>query len=104
MAFSAYEKERILKEAFGDKTQLICSKHMYSPGGPKMPTAECKDCWFAFLFHHVAALPPTRRQEKLEELELVINMASEAEDHGNFSPDIYRHPIVEVQRDVKDSN
>lgn len=99
MAFSEYEKQQILKNAFeNEKTQIVCGKHMYSPGGPKAPTPKCTDCWFAFLFHHIASLPPTRRQEKLDELEMVIRLAAEAEDHGNFSPNIYRHPIVTVEK------
>lgn len=98
MAFSTHERDRIIGEAFSGKTSLVCKRHMYSPGGIKPPTSDCSDCWFAFYFHNLAQLSPSKRQEKLDELELVVNMAAEAEDHGNFNPDIYRHPIVKIEK------
>lgn len=101
MAFSEYEKQRILSEAFSSKTALVCKKHMYSPGGASPPMASCSDCWFAYYFHNLAQIPPGKRQEKLDELELVVNLAAEAEDHGNFSPDIYRHPIVKIEKEAE---
>lgn len=63
-----------------------------------MPTAECRDCWFAFLFHHFAKMPPHVRQAKLDELEMVLRTSTELEDKGQFDFKPYRHPKIVVEK------
>lgn len=96
MGRSAQATQRFLAEALDSRrTVLICGRHQYSPGGPKMPASNCSDCWFAFLFHHIGKLPPDMRREKLEELEMVIRHAVEHEDRGELDFEPYAHPKIE---------
>ena len=84
-----------LKDLQEGKQILVCGRHQYSPGGPKMPTQNCSDCWFAFYFHHFARLPKGLRQEALEEAEMVIRHAAEAESQGKLDWEPHSHPKIE---------
>jgi len=79
-------------------TVLVCGKHNYSPGGPKMPESKCGDCWFAFLFHHLSQLPPSKQQERLDQLEVILNLACEEEDAGKFDFKPYRHARISIEK------
>lgn len=86
----------ILDELASDKITLICSKHNYVPtkkravGSVAIPpnTRGCKDCWFAYYVADMALTPPSKRQERLDELESVIKHAIEYEQKGQFGKDL----------------
>lgn len=98
MKYSEQEKRRFLEQALSPKTAIICGTHFYNPGGPKMPTEGCPDCWFAFFIHQLAKLPPHLRQEKLDELEMVVRTACETDAKGNFDFKPYKHPKVVIEK------
>lgn len=63
-----------------------------------MPTSDCPDCWFAFLFHHIAQLPADKQNAKLAELEAAMHAGFELEDRGEFDAEIHRHPKIIVEK------
>lgn len=81
-----------------NKTTLVCGRHNYTPGGPRMPTSECSDCWFAFLFHHIAQLPPNKQHEKIEELTVACRHAFEMEETGSFDFIPFKRPKMVVTK------
>lgn len=84
-----------------------CSLHMYFPstmGIEKVGIAppentKCKFCWEAYYLVYFASLPPHKRQERLDELEVALNHAAEAERKGEFAFKPYRHPQISISKE-----
>lgn len=84
---SEHDVKAVLAENESERTNIICSKHNYA--GNKIPpnTRGCKHCWLAYYIWDLATTPPSKRQERLEELETVVHHAVEYEKKGTFGKD-----------------
>jgi hypothetical protein len=60
-----------------------------------MPTPDCPDCWFAFYFFYFSRLPINIQRELMEEAEMHLRHAAEAEDKGQFDFTPFVHPKIE---------
>lgn len=79
---------RITEVLNSEKTQLVCSKHNYLGGKLPPKTSGCKYCWMAYYVWDLATTPPSKRQERLDELESIINHAIEYDKKGQFGKDL----------------
>lgn len=79
---------RVLAENDSERIQLVCPKHNYLGGKIPPSTSGCKDCWLAYYIWDLATTPPSKRQERLEELEVVIHHMVEYEEKGQFGNDL----------------
>lgn len=85
----------ILDEIGSDQVHLICGRHQYTAarkranGTVAIPpnTRGCKDCWKVYYITDMALTEPSKRQERLDELEQVIHHAIEFEQKGQFGKD-----------------
>lgn len=86
----------MLDEVASERVTLICGKHNYTPTKKRahatlaIPpnTRGCKECWMAYYVADLALTPPSKRQERLDELEEVIHHAIEYERTGQFGKDL----------------
>lgn len=79
---------RISEVLNSEKTQLVCSKHNYLGGKLPPKTRGCNQCWMAYYVWDLATTPPSKRQERLDELESIINHAIEYDKKGQFGKDL----------------
>src|SRR5438105_1550167 len=85
----------VLDEIDSDKVQLVCGRHNYTAARRRanatlaIPpnTTGCKDCWLVYYATDLALTPPSKRQERLDELTEVIQHAIEFERTGKFGKD-----------------
>jgi hypothetical protein len=85
----------VLGEIASDQVVLICGRHNYTAARKKVhgtvcvppETRGCKECWNVYYVTDLALTPPSKRQERLDELEAVIRHAIEYEQKGSFGKD-----------------
>jgi hypothetical protein len=104
----------VLGEIASDKVLLICGHHNYTAtrkranGTVCVPpeTRGCAMCWKVYYVSDLALTPPSKRQERLDELEEVIRHAVEFERTGQFGKDFDLYEPgdprfgVEVEKDA----
>lgn len=106
----------VLEEIASEKVTLICGRHNYVASRrrgnhivaiPPQPNG-CKQCWMNYYTTDLALTPPSKRQERLDELESVIHHAIEFERTGKFGKDFELYEpndkrfTVAVQKDAAD--
>lgn len=93
------QEERILNEVLDpNKIMLVCSTHMYTPGGKSSPAPGCPNCVKAMFIYQLAHTSPEMRQLKLDALESIVNHMVEDEAKGVKLPKFYAHPQVHVEK------
>lgn len=112
------DKDRILEELASESVILQCGKHRYVAARKRnghtvaIPpnTRGCADCWRVYFFTDIALTLPSKRQERIDELEAVIHHAVEYERTGKFgkgfelySPKDSRF-AVELHKDAADDD
>ena len=107
---SQTDLEAVLKENDSERATLVCSKHNYTGNRIPPQTQGCKDCWFTYYVWDIATTPPSKRQERLEELESVVRHAIEFEQKGQFGKDLELYDTsderfkVKIERGVEDTD
>jgi hypothetical protein len=89
------DKERIFQELESEAVLLTCEKHRYvaarrNSGRTVVIPPEsrgCANCWKVFFITDLALTPPSKRAERLDELEEVIHHAIDYERKGTFGKD-----------------
>ena len=90
--------QKYLAEALDpNKATLICEKHFYIGDGPA--TDGCSSCFMVKLVRWYGALPPHLREQELDKLERTLNVMAELEDKGKFNVSLFKHPVIEIERD-----
>lgn len=106
----------VLGEIASDKVQLICGYHNYIATRKRVngtvcvppETRGCAQCWKVYYVSDLALTPPSKRLERLDELEEVIRHAVEFERTGKFGKDFDLYTPgdprfgVEVEKDAAD--
>jgi hypothetical protein len=82
-----HDIKAVLSENESERVNVVCPKHNYV--GNKIPPTPngCKHCWMAYYVWDLATTPPSKRQERLDELESIIKHAVEFEQKGTFGKD-----------------
>ena len=94
MPYSKKELAELVTELNSPKIVRICDKHMYAGGRQKLPTPGCKKCAWAFWLWLLKETPPSKRREKLEELQQLVHHMSEAEDKGQLDIKLFPYPVM----------
>jgi len=94
---SDQQAQELLNGVFDQKkVLLICSKH----GRTEVPTAGCRDCWFAYYVRTFAKIPREQWAQQMAELrEIIIHMHEEiAQGRFDFVP--LASPKIEIEKDA----
>jgi hypothetical protein len=98
------QQKELVQEAFDpERVKFYCAKHIYF--GPVknrpevVPGLGCPDCWKIFFIHEMATTPPDKRQEKLDEIEEVLNHMVEMVEKGTWDLKLYPHAKVEIGKE-----
>jgi hypothetical protein len=110
-ALAKEKLDRIMEEVQGGKVLLTCKKHNYVggkiPPNPDGPSRGCPECWKCYYWWDFATTPPHLRQERLDELEMVVHHAVEFAEKGKFGNDLELYKPgdprfqVEIEKDVQ---
>jgi hypothetical protein len=93
------QKKQLLNDVLDpERIVLICDKHFYYGNGA--PTQGCSGCWSVYFTHVIANTPPHKRDERLDQLEALVNHLAEAADKGEFDISLYKYPKVTVEHEA----
>lgn len=99
----------VLSEISSDKVHLICGRHNYTAARRRgnailaVPpeTRGCADCWKVYYITDLALTDPSKRQERLDELEEVVHHAIEFEQKGEFGKDFELYETTDPRFKIK---
>lgn len=90
------DQEKLISEALDPKkVTLTCGLHHYAYGGKLKPNFKCKRCMFTMFLGLIANTPPDQRQDRAEELEMLIHRMIECKDEVQYQ-EFFKHPEVYV--------
>ena len=98
MSISKYEQERIIEETQSQDVVLQCSKHTYAGAGPIVEPS-CKECCQVFIFTLLAQLPPSKRAERLDQLEATLHHMAEDINRGTWDIKLFARPRIEMSEE-----
>lgn len=98
MSISKYEQERIIEETQSQGVILQCSRHAYKGAGPIVELS-CKECCQVFIFTLLAKLPPSKRLERLDQLEPALHHMAEDIDRGTWDFKPFARPKIEMSEE-----
>jgi hypothetical protein len=78
----------------------MCPKHMYfgpSKVADTKPKQGCSECWLVYFLHDIASVPPSQREQRLEELTEVIHKLNEHVEKGTWDFTPNRHAQIEFE-------
>jgi len=103
VAISERDKQQFLAEHSGPPEYYIyCGTHGYFGAIDKPPISDCSKCWQVYFIQRYLEVPPSERKEFLEKLTDVVRYSAESVKRGDFDVRLFKHPKVEIQRDVPD--
>lgn len=103
--FSDKQTEQMLKELDSPTVKLACTDHNFYPGSrfSMPPVIGCKYCVLANFYYEFAKMPPHLREERLEQLESLVNHMAEDVERGTFDINTFVRPQITIEK-VDDDN
>lgn len=64
------------------------------------PAIGCASCMKVYFLYDLAGVPPSKRVERLEEMEEVMHKVVEAIEKGQWDYKVFKHPEINVEKDA----
>ena len=105
MPISEQDKSDIVANALDpNKVYFRCGKHNYYGSTKLLPNAKpatnCSDCWRVYYITYMANVPPSEREQQLQELEEVMANLVQAVEQGRWDFKVFNHPEISVEKDA----
>ena len=87
-----------------EKFRLVCDIHHWVYGSKAPPNFRCKKCAMVSLVGLLCTTPPSQREERVEQLEILIHHMCEAAERGDLKWQEYFRPEVTIEKDALKEN
>lgn len=84
----------------GDKVNLVCDLHMYTPGGDMRHHTGCSKCIMCDFVYMFANTPREKQKEEFEKFEALIHAMCELDSEGKLDINIQRFPTMSIEKDA----
>lgn len=99
---SEKDTAELVAEQNSGQVLVFCKDHSYYPGKvTSLPQGlGCKHCIMAKLWYEFASVPPSKREERMEQLVQMTHHMVEDFERGAFDVNVFSRPQVSIESDT----